>query len=71
MEKLTVAGAYFRMGAAVAVGELYGLGRAGSAEEARGFLASFGVRGMGDVERLGIKGPYIGEFEEIFAACQA
>lgn len=34
----------------------------------KGFLASFGVHGMGDVERLGIKGPYMGEFEEIFAA---
>ena len=62
--------AYFRMGAAVAVSEMFGSGRLGdgrrAAEDARRFLASFGVRGMADVDALGIKGPYAADLARIY-----
>lgn len=61
---------YFRMGAAVAVGELYDMAAFGSFLESdrdvRSYLESFGVSGMGDVDELGIKGPYRRDFERIF-----
>ena len=61
---------YFRMGAAIAVGELYDL--AAFKEilcdegEVKSYLASFGVRGMADVDELGIKGPYRRDFERLY-----
>lgn len=62
---------FFRMGATVAVGELYASGRLGEGEsaarDAGAFLASFGVRTMDDVRSLGICGPYIEDFEGLFA----
>ena len=63
---------YFKMGAAVAVGELYDVGRLGDcdevAPEVRAYLASFGVRSMDDVRALGITGPYAADFERLYAA---
>lgn len=61
---------YFRMGAAIAVGELYNM--AAFKEilcdegEVKSYLASFGVRGMDDVDALGIKGPYRRDFERLY-----
>lgn len=61
---------YFKMGAAVAVGEMFDAGLLGSEPEARkavlSFLASFGVRSMEDVENLGIMGPYRRDFRSLF-----
>lgn len=61
---------YFRMGAAVAVGELYDMAAPGSFladdDEVRGYLASFNVRGMDDVDALGIRGPYRRDFERLY-----
>lgn len=61
---------FFRMGAAVAVGELYDMAALGGSlagdEEVRGYLASFNVRGMDDVDELGIKGPYRRDFERLY-----
>ena len=58
---------FFRMGAAVAVGELYEVGRLGDkaevADEVRRYLASFGLRSMADIDALGIKRPYVEDFE--------
>lgn len=63
---------YFRMGAAVAVGEMLDGGMLGSGPEAlsaaRSFLASFGVRSMEDVDGLGITGPYRRDFASLFTA---
>ena len=62
--------AYFKMGAAVAVSELFGLGRLGSpakvAGETREFLGSFGIRSMEDVDALGICGPYVEDLARIY-----
>lgn len=62
---------YFRMGAAVAVGEMFDGGLLGrgpkAANAARTFLASFGVRSMEDVEGLGIVGPYKRDFTRLYA----
>lgn len=61
---------YFKMGAAVAVSELFGSGRLGEegevVHETREFLHSFGIRGMDDVEQLGIRGPYIEDLARIY-----
>lgn len=61
---------YFRMGAAVAVGELYDMAAFGrflkSDCEVRAYLESFGVHGMDDVNNLGIRGPYRRSFERLF-----
>lgn len=61
---------YFRMGAAVAVGELYDMAlfRNLLADDraVRSYLESFGVCNMADVDDLGIKGPYRRDFERIF-----
>lgn len=62
--------AYFKMGAAVAVSELFGLGRLGTpakvAGETREFLSSFGIRSMDDVDELGICGPYVDDLARIY-----
>lgn len=61
---------YFKMGAAVAVSELFGLGRLGSpakvAGETREFLSSFGIKSMEDVDDLGICGPYVDDLARIY-----
>ena len=61
---------YFKMGAAVAVSELFGLGRLGSpakvAGETREFLGSFGIKSMEDVDELGICGPYVDDLAKIY-----
>ncbi len=61
---------YFRMGAAVAVGELYDAGRLGEkaevAGEVRSFLKSFGIHGIEDVRALGVTGPYIEDFAALY-----
>lgn len=61
---------YFRMGAAVAVGELYDSGRLGdqkdTVEMVRDFLGSFGLRSMGDIKSLGMTGPYLDDFRTVF-----
>lgn len=66
---------YFRMGAAVAVGELYDMAAFGrflkSDCEVRSYLESFGVCGMDDVDKLGIKGPYRHNFERLFLGMAA
>ncbi|MBQ9058357.1 MAG: hypothetical protein IJ125_04155 [Atopobiaceae bacterium] len=61
---------YFRMGAAVAVGELYDMAALGrfleDNHEVRSYLTSFGVNSLDDVDKLGIRGPYRRDFERIF-----
>ncbi len=61
---------YFRMGAAVAVGELFDGGQLGDkkavAGETRSFLESFGLKSLQDIKDLGITGPYINDFETLF-----
>lgn len=61
---------YFRMGAAIAVGELYDVAAFGSfltdEQGVRSYLASFGVRGLDDVDALGIRGPYRRDFERLY-----
>lgn len=62
---------YFRMGAAVAVGELYDMAAFGNFltddDKVRSYLGSFGVNGMRDVDALGIKGPYRRDFERLYS----
>lgn len=62
---------YFKMGAVVAVGELYDLGRLGQKDKVAGdvrcFLESFGLSTIRDVHDLGITGPYLEELEELYA----
>ena len=61
---------YFRMGAAIAVGELYDMAALGAFleddREVKSYLESFGVRGLEDVDALGIKGPYRRDFERLY-----
>lgn len=61
----------FKMGAAVAVGELYDSDRLGDriavAPEVRAYLASFGLKDLEDIRALGIIGPYIEDFERLYA----
>lgn len=61
---------YFRMGAVVAVGELYAEGALGDGEEVREnlrkFLKSFGVRGADDVLDLISFSGYREDFRSIF-----
>ena len=61
---------YFRMGAAIAVGELYDMAAFGrlieDEEGVKSYLESFGIRGMDDVDELGIKGPYRRDFERFY-----
>lgn len=63
---------FFRMGAAVAIGELYDEGMLGDknavAHDARDYLESFGIANFDEVCRLGITGPYLEDFKRIFAA---
>lgn len=63
---------FFRMGAAVAIGELYGEGMLGDknavAYDVRDYLESFGIASFDEVCRLGITGPYLEGFKRIFAA---
>ena len=61
---------YFCMGAAIAVGELYEMAAFGRVleedREGTSYLESFGVRGLEDVDALGIKGPYRRDFERLY-----
>lgn len=63
---------FFRMGAAVAIGELYDEGMLGDknavAYDVRDYLESFGIASFDEVCRLGIIGPYLEDFKRIFAA---
>lgn len=63
---------FFRMGAAVAIGELYDEGMLGDknavACDVRDYLESFGIASFDEVCRLGITGPYLEDFKRIFAA---
>lgn len=63
---------FFRMGAVVAVGELFGEGMldASSPVEIREFLESFGVCNVGAVRSLGVTGPYLEDFAYIFAGAE-
>ncbi len=62
---------FFRMGAVVAVGELFDEGLLGwptcVAEDVRAFLGSFGIKSLDDVRKLGLTGPYLEDFERVFA----
>ena len=61
---------FFKMGAVVAVGEMYDSGLLGYGADVEGrvrsFLSSFGVRSMEDVDALGISGLYRGDFVALF-----
>ena len=61
---------YVRMGAAIAVGELYDMAAFGrlieDEEGVKSYLESFRIRGMDDVDELGIKGPYRRDFERLY-----
>lgn len=63
---------FFRMGAAVAIGELYDEGMLGDknavAHDVRDYLESFGIASFDEACRLGITGPYLEDFKRIFAA---
>ncbi|WP_462383346.1 hypothetical protein [Senegalimassilia anaerobia] len=63
---------FFRMGAAVAIGELYDEGMLGDksavARDVRDYLESFGIASFDEVCKLGITGPYLEDFKRIFAA---
>lgn len=63
---------FFRMGAVVAIGELFDEGLLGSknaaAGDVRSYLESFGVASLADVQALGVSGPYLQDFERIFGA---
>ncbi len=63
---------FFRMGAVVAIGELFDEGMLGDkaavAEDVRDYLDSFGVASLADVQALGVSGPYLQDFEYIFGA---
>lgn len=63
---------FFRMGAAVAIGELYDEGMLGDknavAYDVRDYLESFGIASFDEVCRLGVTGPYLEDFKRIFAA---
>ena len=63
---------FFRMGAAVAIGELYDEGMLGDknavAYDVRDYLESFGIASFDEVRKLGITGPYLEDFKRIFAA---
>ncbi len=61
---------FFRMGAAVAVGELFeeGMLDAASLFEIRGFLESFDICSMKDIRALGVSGPYLEDFASIFSS---
>lgn len=62
---------YFKMGAAVAVGELFDLGSLGDKDEAASevctYLGSFGLETLQDICDLGIKGPYLDDFIKVYA----
>ena len=62
---------FFRMGAAVAIGELYDEGMLGDknvvVRDVRDYMESFGVSSFDGVCRLGITGPYLEDFKRIFA----
>lgn len=62
---------FFRMGAAVALGELYDEGMLGDkntvARDVRDYLENFGVSSFDEVCRLGVTGPYLEDFKRIFA----
>ena len=62
---------FFRMGAAVAIGELYDEGMLGDknavAYDVRDYLESFGIASFDEVCKLGITGPYLEDFKRIFA----
>lgn len=63
---------YFKMGAVVAVGELYDQELITKSEEAayniRAFLRSFGVTGIQDMRDLGMGDHYLRDFREVFAS---
>ena len=63
---------FFRMGAVVAIGELFDEGMLGDkaavAQDVRDYLDSFGVASLADVQALGVSGPYLQDFEYIFGA---
>lgn len=60
---------YFKMGAAVAVGELWCEGHLGEGEETasnmRAFLGSFGINSTEDLVGLGMGDTYLSDFREI------
>ncbi len=62
---------FFRMGAVVAVGELFDEGLLGwplcVSDDVRAFLESFGVASVDDVRALGITGPYLDDFRKVFS----
>ena len=62
---------FFRMGAAVAIGELFDEGMLGDknavACDVRDYLESFGIASFDEVCKLGITGPYLEDFKRIFA----
>ena len=66
---------YFRIGAAVAIGELYCTGRLGDksqvANDTRLFLSSFGLNSVGDIRNLGVTGPYLDDFTELYETCES
>ena len=61
---------FFRMGAAVAIGELFDEGMLGDknavACDVRDYLESFGIASFDEVCKLGITGPYLEDFKRIF-----
>lgn len=63
---------FFRMGAVVAIGELFDEGMLGDkdavADDVCDYLDSFGVTGLDDIRALGISGPYLEDFERMYAA---
>lgn len=61
---------YFKMGAVVAVGELYGQGMLESSDDTaadiRTFLGSFGVNDLDDMRALGMGDVYLSNFKNVY-----
>ena len=61
---------YFKMGAIVAIGELFDEGLLGArdaaAPQVRDYLRSFGICGFDDMRALGMGDIYINDFETLY-----
>lgn len=66
---------FFRMGAVVAIGELFDEGLLGNKAQAasvvRDYLISFGVDSLDSIRALGVTGPYLEDFAGIFCGIES
>lgn len=61
---------FFKMGAVVAIGELFDHGKLGNkkdvALEVRDYLSSFGIRSISDMRSLGMGDHYLEDFKGVY-----